>query len=158
MNNFQREGSKSNAHIGKEFEIIAKKYFSSIGINLEENFSVKLGISNVKKEHRFDLGISNKTTKMIVECKSHKWTTGENIPSAKLTVWNEAMYYFLIAPENFEKIFFILKDYSKKRKETLGQYYLRIYKHLIPPDVKFYEYDTESSKVWTILNDKRINK
>jgi len=151
-NNFQRKGSKSNASVGKEFERTAKKYFlRKENIKLSENFSINIGISNVKKEHCFDLGIKNSITKILVECKSHKWTEGGNIPSAKLTVWNEAMYYFLLSPNNFKKIFFILRDYSKKRKETLGVYYLRRYSHLIPSNVKFYEYDEESNKV-KVLN------
>ncbi|WP_251405975.1 hypothetical protein [Metabacillus litoralis] len=66
-----------------------------------------------------------------MECKSHKWTSGGNVPSAKLTVWNEAMYYILLAPEDYRK-FFILKDYSEKGGETLGEYYIRAYGHLIP--------------------------
>ncbi len=35
---------------------------------------------------------------------------------------------------------FVLYDYSEKRKETLAQYYLRTYKHLVPKDVEFWEY------------------
>jgi hypothetical protein len=35
---------------------------------------------------------------------------------------------------------FALYDYSEKRKETLAQYYLRTYKHLVPKDVEFWEY------------------
>lgn len=48
-------------------------------------------MGKIKKKHSFDLGCKDKK---IVECKSHKWTSGGNIPSAKLNVWNEAMYYF----------------------------------------------------------------
>jgi len=70
--------------------------------------------------------------KIIIECKSHRWTSRDNVPSAKLTVWNEAMYYFHLAPAEYRKIFFILRDYSNKRHETLGEYYIRTYGHLIP--------------------------
>jgi len=151
-NNSQRIGSKSNAHVGKEFERTSKKYFlKKENIELKENFSIDIGILNIKKEHRFDLGISDSVTKILVECKSHKWTEGKNVPSAKLTNWNEAMYYFSLSPNNFKKIFFILKDYSEKRKETLGTYYLRRYSHLIPLGVKFYEYNEKNNKV-EILN------
>lgn len=151
-NNFQRIGSKSNAGVGKEFERIAKKYFlDKESIELKENFSINIGVSNVKSKHCFDLGIADSTTKILVECKSHKWTKGENIPSAKLTIWNEAMYYFFLSPSNFKKIFFILRDYSKKKKETLGAYYLRRYSHLVPLGVKFYEYNEKNNEV-KILN------
>lgn len=40
------------------------------------------------------------------------------MPWRKVTVWNEAMYYFLASPEGFRKIMFVLRDYSKKRNET----------------------------------------
>lgn len=151
-NNFQRKGSKSNASVGKEFEKIAKKYFlDKESIELKENFFIDIGISNIKSKHCFDLGIKNSTTKILVECKSHKWTEGKNIPSAKLTIWNEAMYYFFLSPNSFKKIFFILRDYSEEKKQTLGVYYLKRYNHLVPSDVKFYEYNEKNNKV-KVLN------
>jgi len=51
------------------------------------------------------------------------------------------MYYFLASPNEYRKIMFVLYDYSEKRKETLAQYYLRMYKHLVPKDVEFWEYN-----------------
>jgi hypothetical protein len=52
------------------------------------------------------------------------------------TIWNEAMYYFLVTSKTYKKIFFILKDFSQK-KMTLAEYYIKTYKHLIPNDVEF---------------------
>ena len=101
---FQRIGAKSNAQVGKDFEIAALKFFNSDGLNLNRDVKVKVGIGNIKKEHAFDLGC--KKQKIIVECKSHKWTSGGNVPSAKLTVWNEAMFYFVASPDGFRKIMF----------------------------------------------------
>lgn len=142
MNNFQRVDSISNAHVGRDFEAVACDYFKQNGIHLVEGVSLPIGVNQFKKHHVFDLGnTSDIGEKIIVECKSHKWTSGENVPSAKLTVWNEAMYYFLLAPTEYRKIFFILKDYSAKRNLTLGQYYLHNHKHLIPDDVEIIEYD-----------------
>ncbi|WJW76085.1 hypothetical protein QVG61_03050 [Thiohalobacter sp. IOR34] len=136
---FQRIGSRSNAHVGNDFELTALEFFKSEGLTLERNVKVQVGIEGIKKEHAFDLGSIEQ--KIIVECKSHKWTSGANVPSAKLTVWNEAMYYFVAAPKGFRKIMFVLYDFSEKRKETLAQYYLRTYKHLVPCDVEFWEYN-----------------
>ena len=147
---FQRIGSKSNAQVGKDFEIAAQKYFQAEGLTLELDIKVSVGVENIKKEHAFDLGCLNQ--KVIIECKSHKWTSGENVPSAKLTVWNEAMYYFVTAPSEFRKIMFVLHDYSEKRKETLAQYYLRTYKHLVPSDVEFWEYNESTSSALKLLN------
>lgn len=136
---FQRIGSKSNAHVGREFEFVASKFFLSQGIDLAASLKVEVGVSNLKKQHSFDLGCMEQ--QIIVECKAHKWTTGGNVPSAKLTVWNEAMYYFYTAPAGFRKIMFVLRDFSEKRNETLAQYYIRTYKHLIPSDVELWEFD-----------------
>lgn len=148
MNIYQRKGSISNAHVGKEFECLAKEKLQENGIHVERNFKILIGINNFKKEHAFDLG--NKTDKIIVECKSHKWTNGKNVPSAKLTVWNEAMYYFSLTPHDYRKIFFVLYDYSNKRKESLAEYYIRIYYHLIPLDVEIFEYNESKSKYYKI--------
>ena len=64
-----------------------------------------------------------------------------------MTIWNEAMYYFLISPKNYKKIFFILRDFSEKRKITLAEYYIKTYKHLIPEDIEFWEYDSDAKKL-----------
>lgn len=161
MNNFQRVGSISNAHVGRDFEKLAYKYFQVNGIKLNQKHDIPISISNYKKNHTFDLGInSNESEKIIVECNSHRWTAGGYVPSAKLTVWNEAMYYFLLAPEEYRKIFFILRNYSIKHGKTLGEYYLRKYNHLIPEDVEFFEYNEENHSVKIIkgLNDQKILK
>ncbi len=140
---FQRVGSKSNAQVGRDFENSALKFFSAEGLALKRDVKIEVGVGSIKKEHAFDLGCKNKN--IIVECKSHKWTSGENVPSAKLTAWNEAMYYFAASPNSFRKIMFVLYDYSEKRNETLAQYYLRMYKHLVPNDVEFWEYNEKSN-------------
>lgn len=141
-NAFQRIGSQSNAHVGRDFESAAMSFFSSQGLALQPNIKVPVGIEGKQKLHAFDLGCEEQ--KVIVECKSHRWTTGDNVPSAKMTVWNEAMYYFLAAPNGYRKIMFVLKDYSSKRGETLAEYYLRTYEHLVPADVEIWEYDEKT--------------
>ncbi len=138
-NSFQRIGARSNAQVGRDFENTALNFFKSQDLILEKNIKIDIGIENISKLHAFDLG--SKEQKIIVECKSHKWTSGENVPSAKMSVWNEAMYYFVASPNNFRKIMFVLYDYSVKRKKTLAQYYLRTYEHLVPKDVEFWEYE-----------------
>lgn len=136
---FQRVGSKSNAHVGREFELIAQQFFAGRGIGLQLNYPVEVGVGASKKLHAFDLGCG--TQRVIVECKSHRWTAGHNIPSAKLTVWNEAMYYFHAAPPEYRKIMFVLKDLRRGDGESLTSYYLRCYRHLVPAEVEFWEYD-----------------
>jgi hypothetical protein len=98
-----------------------------------------VGVGRSKKLHKFDLGSASPS--LIVECKSHTWTEGGNVPSAKITVWNESMYYFHISPREYRKAFFVSKDYSVRREETLAGYYLRNVEHLMPDDIEFWEFD-----------------
>lgn len=145
MANFQRIGAQSNAHAGSEFENLAMRVLTEQGIIVERNFSLKIGIDEIRKVHKFDLGTESPPT--LVECKSHRWTAGGNVPSAKLTVWNEAMYFFAVAPKQYRKVFFVLRDVRKRNGETLTEYYLRTYSHLVPRDVEFWEYDQASNVV-----------
>ena len=153
-NNFQRIGSVSNAAVGREFEVIAEMYFRGQGIELRRGLTVPVGVGGEKKERKFDLG--SVEPPVLVECKSHRWTTGGNVPSAKMTVWNEAMYYFLLAPESFRKILFVLRDFDKKRRETLATYYVRTYPHLIPADVEVLEFDPERGSVTEVTKDEGL--
>jgi hypothetical protein len=133
----QNNENKTNTEVGKEFENTALKFFKSQNLILKKYIKLDIGIENIYKQHKFDLGCTQQ--KIIVECKSHKWTSAGNIPSAKMATWNEAMYYFFMSPNDFRKIMFVLYDYNKKKKETLVEYYLRTYKHLIPKNVEFWE-------------------
>lgn len=142
MNNYQRAGSASNTQVGNTFEGLVGQYFSQIGIPLASDFSLPVGVATIKKQHAFDLGSSQ--SKIIVECKSHTWTSGGNTPSAKMTTWNEAMYYFLAAPREYRKILVVLRDFSPKRAQTLATYYIRTYNHMIPPGVEIWEYDMKT--------------
>ena len=103
-----------------------------------------MGVSS-KKQRQFDLGSDDPP--YLVECKSHKWTSGGNVPSAKMTVWNESMYLFLLAPAGYQKILFVLRDFNEGRGESLADYYVRNYSHLIPYDVEIWEYDASNSSV-----------
>lgn len=67
-----------------------------------------------------------------------------------MTVWNEAMYFFHLAPKRYKKILFVLYDFSDERSESLAEYYVRTYGHLIPNDVEILEYDESTSRVVNI--------
>lgn len=149
LNNFQRVGSVSNAHVGRDFESVAQEHFRQTGVLLNRSFPVQLGAASEKGRRLFDLG--SESPLILVECKSHRWTVGGNVPSAKVTVWNEAMYYFFLAPQEFRKVLFVLRDFNEKRQESLARYYVRNYGHLIPRGVEILEYDEASGQVLTVL-------
>jgi len=140
----QRPGSISNAHVGSHFEKVALSFFEDRGKFLSRNFPLDIGFSE-KRTHRFDLGSAS--LKIIVECKSHTWTAGDKVPSAKMTTWNEAMLYFHLAPQDFKKVFFVLHDKRKTTGESLLTYYKRTYPHLIPNNVEFIEFDELTGSV-----------
>lgn len=147
--NFQRTGSISNAHVGRKFERVAVTVLAEKGVPVQTDFPVEVGVGNIRKSHLFDLG--SDYPPVIVECKSHRWTSGANVPSAKMTVWNEAMYYFACAPDKYRKILFVLRDARTTTGETLAEYYVRTYSHLIPPKVEIWEFDEAEQNV-EILN------
>jgi hypothetical protein len=77
--NFQRVGAISNAHVGATFEQKAAAALALEGMTVHAAFVLPVGIGDVKKAHRFDLG--SRTPPVVIECKSHRWTTGGNVPS-----------------------------------------------------------------------------
>ena len=141
----QRVGSISNAHVGADFEKAALLFFEKQRKHLSRNFPLEIGVSKKKKKHCFDLGSAS--PKIIIECKSHRWTAGGKVPSAKMTTWNEAMLYFHLAPKDFKKVFFTLHNKRQTTGETLVSYYKRTYAHLIPEDVEFLEFDESTGGI-----------
>jgi len=62
-----------------------------------------------------------------------------------MTVWNEVMFYFTLAPSDYRKILFVLHDQHLTRKETLAEYYIRVHGHLVPSEVEIWEYEAAVS-------------
>jgi len=146
-NNFQRLGSLSNAHVGNEFEDAVCEYFRRQGLSLTRGFKISVGVGDTKKPRKFDWGSDDPP--ILVECKSHAWTVGGNIPSAKMTVWNEAMYYFHIAPDSYRKVLFTLR--SMRADTSLAAHYVKCYGHLIPSGVEIWEYDMADQQAHQLL-------
>lgn len=145
MTNFQREGSISNAHVGRDFEARARAILAAHGIPLQMNHKVPCGLGNDKKLHTFDLG--SEDPPVIVECKSQTWTKGDVVPSAKMKNWAEAMFYFHMAPAMYRKNFFVEQSLRVRTGESLLAYFRRTQSHMIPPEVEFWELPRESDEV-----------
>jgi hypothetical protein len=129
--------------VGRDFERVARDYFlTEQGLTLYENFSVEVGVGDMKRPHSFDLGATEPAT--LVECKSHRWAETGKVPSAKMTVWNESMYYFHLAPAHYRKFFFVLRDVRGGKGDSLAQHYVRHHSHLIPALVSIIEFDEVS--------------
>ena len=137
--NFQRDGSISNSHVGRDFEERARKVLAKRGLQLTPDHKVPCGLGKIRKKHSFDLGSTK--PRVIVECKSHTWTSGGNVPSAKMKNWAEAMFYFHMAPQDYRKIFFVERNLRRGRGESLLSHFLRTQSHMIPADVECWELD-----------------
>lgn len=144
MNNFQRIGSISNAHVGRELEGIAAAYLAEQGVHVHPRHKVAVGVAGIKRPHEFDLGCDEQM--ILVECKAHTWTSGDQVPSAKMINWAEAMYFFSLTPE-YRRIFFAQRSIRTATGESLVDYFMRTKPHLIPPRVEFWEYDFETKTV-----------
>ena len=110
---FQRKGAESNTQVGRDFEAKAQVFFAQQDLYLTPGMAVEIGI-NGRKSHNFDLGDEQK--RVIVECKAHTWTEGGNVPSAKMTAWNQAMFFFYAAPSGYRKIFICSQGFQSKKK------------------------------------------
>ncbi len=157
-NNNQRKGSKSNADAGNKFELLVKE-------KLEERFSSRfiqsvgllIGVDGkAKHKHVFDLCSEDKIDNkyILVECKSHTWTEGGNVPSAKLTTWNQEMYHFSLIDNvaNYRCMLVVLKSKHPSRDETLAQYYSRVRNHLIPKYVEILELDEQNGELLSVAS------
>ena len=105
---------------------------------------VKLSIGEPKIEHAFDLANENKS--IVIECKNYTWTKAGNVPSAKVSTINEAVLYFSFLDANVRKILCLKKSVHPKRQETLAEYYVRTYGHLLR-DVTVYEIDENTQEI-----------
>ncbi len=130
----------SNVQRGVSFAEGTGAYLRSMGHAVDPEYEVEVSINGAyKKTHKFDWGNES----LLVECKAYNWTSGGNIPSAKLTTVNEALLYFLGTPDRFRKMLFISATGKRRTNnpETLAEYYVRTHTHLIPEGVEIHEFD-----------------
>ena len=108
-----------------------------MGLAVDPGMALEIGI-NGKKLHNFDLGDAQK--KVVIECKAHTWTEGGNVPSAKMTTWNQAMFFFHASPSGYRKILLVLRDFSQKKRDPRRILHSNeLSPH--PKDVEVWEYD-----------------
>jgi hypothetical protein len=140
-NNFQRVGSISNTHVGREFEEAARLFFAETGISLQAGFTAPVGV-RVKKLQKCDIGSDDPP--ILVECKSYTWTSGGNSPSAKIRGLNEVMLLFSVAPNHYRQILFVLRHLRKD--VSLAAHYIKTQGHLIGHGVEIWEFDLDEKR------------
>ncbi|MEW9699421.1 hypothetical protein [Paenibacillus sp. SI8] len=122
---------------GKAFQLLVQQ---ALAAYFKKPFVMEIAypIGKPAKDHKFDLVSSDGG--VIVETKNYTWTSGNNVPSAKMSVLNEAVFYLQHAPKNTQKVLVINLDRHAGRNETLAEYYVRTYRHLLD-DVSVMEFD-----------------
>ncbi len=112
---FKNTDGKENPVVGKEFEITAQQYFRRLErLELTRSFELKIGLRE-KKKHQFDLG--SERMRVLVECKCHTWMRNGNTPTGKMHAWNEAMFLFYLAPDEYRKILLFCGIITKSEKK-----------------------------------------
>ena len=133
----QINSNSDNPRVGKEFQVEVRKWFEDNKVR-QFNLEHPILIGCPAKPHKFDIADTEES--IVVECKCFSWTGSGNIPSAKLAVLNEALFYFSFLPAKTEKMLVMSYATHPKKTETLAEYYYRTHKHLLG-DVKIMEYN-----------------
>ena len=105
---------------------------------------VEISIGDPPTEHAFNL--ANEDKSIVIECKNYTWTKAGNVPSAKVSTINEAVLYFSFLDAIVRKIMCIKGSVHPKRQETLAEYYVRTYGHLLR-DITVYEIDENTQEI-----------
>jgi hypothetical protein len=152
--NFQRVGSKSNTQVGKDFEKLARKTLSAHGIETVPDVRAEVGITSPKKQAVYDLGKADGS--LLVEVKSYTWTSGNNVPVAKINGLFKVVSEFATLGPEVRKILFAKRDPRPTNGETLIEYFIRTHGYMIAPDIEFWELDEETGEVTIIRNEVAI--
>lgn len=141
--------NSDNPRIGAEFQKKVKDWFNAnYGNTFSEEVKIPIGAIGVDrseyKDHKFD--VVSKDLNFVIECKCYTWTDSGNVPSAKMGTMNEAAFYLSLLPPSFKKLIVMLDCKSEKRSETLAQYYLRTYRHLLG-DIVVAEFDPKTERM-----------
>ena len=147
-------GNADNPRRGASFEDTVLTFFDKWSLKLRKGFPVPVGAGDQRKNRKFDLGCEAPQT--LVECKNHTWTESGNAPSAKFSVWNEAMLYFMVSRPDYRKILAVLL--SVRNGESLAAYYVKRFKHLVPSGVEIWEISSDGKEGHCVFPSGTNNK
>ena len=133
--------SNSNKTKGDVFRDFAKPILENeLNTELEPEQKIYTGIP--KHKHTFDLVSTDKS--IVIECKRYTWINSGKQPNGKIATLNEAVLYFSFLDYNIQKILCLMESKIPERKETLAEYYVNNYGHLLR-DVIVYEIAEDGS-------------
>lgn len=117
----------SNVERGARFEAEVGTALAGYGWHLVS--SVGIGIGQPAERHRFDL--ADPPARVAVECKAFTWTSGGNMPSAKLATAREAVLFLQWLPPDWTKILAMSRSLRPGYGESLAEYFVRLNDHLL---------------------------
>lgn len=104
-------------------------------------------IGHPPKAHRFDLASSDNG--LVGECKNYHWTVSGNVPTAKISILNEAVLCLIQLRTGTHRFVVLPRSVHPSRNETLAGYYHRTYRHLLG-DICIFELDVTAKEVQEI--------
>lgn len=117
----------SNVEKGKIFQNYCQKILKAeFGRDIESEVRFTLTDG---RSHKFDLATSDRA--IVAECKAYTWTSGGNIPSAKITHLKESVDYLNNLPPSIKALLLIKRDPHPVRRETIGSYFVRLNKEIL---------------------------
>jgi hypothetical protein len=112
----------SNTERGKAFQLLCRDALErALGREFDLEVPIQIGSG---KPHTFDLAARERD--IIAECKAFGFTATGNNPSAKITTLREATVYLRSLPGNVQRLLIVKHAPHPKRRETLGQYFVRL--------------------------------
>ncbi|WP_205793642.1 hypothetical protein [Methanosarcina sp. MSH10X1] len=138
--------NSDNPIVGRMFQELSTVLLSEY-YNKPFSADIAILIGEPAKQHKFDCVSEDK--QYVAECKCYRWTEAGNIPSAKVAAINEAVLYMLFLPAETVKIIIMEKATHVKKNETLAEYYVRTYRHLLK-GIKVLEIDTNNKTIRAI--------
>lgn len=143
----QPPDNSTNSRRGEYFKNLTATIVSShFGWSLDRDITIPIGVPPApKKSHKFDFASTD--TKIVGKSKFFTWTETGNMPSAKMSVLNEWVLYLHLLPNKVKTKFIVLPHSVRPGKpETLAEYYLRTYAHLLG-DIALYEIDEATQQL-----------
>jgi hypothetical protein len=98
---------------------------------------VMLPIGSPPKLHAFDL--VSRSRNVACECKAYTWTTGGNVPSAKVSNLREAANYLSLLEPDVLKILAVQPSRHPVNGESLVTYFSRLNGHLLGEHIQVIE-------------------
>jgi len=122
----------------RQFEERVGNYF---GERLDCEFKERRQKVGPEQEHKFDLVSAD--GEIVIECKSYTWTNGQNIPSAKVSTANEALFF--LSRVNAERKMLVMQDDFNHKGQSLVNKYVEWYGGLMD-DTEVWRYLPKSEE------------